>query len=141
MSSRISVLLIILFFCSCTIPPRTKEDINDQWALVFLGDGNGNRIRILNFDRLLAFNIYSTDLENDSLIFVKRLDRPKLPMRYNFSEYGVEWIDKNDHSLETKYKILAVDENGNEYIELKQIISVPDGAGGWKVINPESSEK
>ena len=141
MKSKIVFLFIILFICSCTIPPRTNEDVNDQWALVFLGAENGNRIRILNFDRLLAFNIYIFDVVNDSLIFVKRLDRPKLPSRYNFSEYGVEFTDINDHSLETKYKIIAIDENGNEYIELKQIISVPDGAGGWKVIKPENKEK
>jgi len=133
--------LIILMTCGCTIQPRHNIDIDNQWALVFLGDVRGNRIRILNFDRLLAFNIYSQDIENDSLIFIKKLERPKLPNSYNFSPYGVEWIDIGNNSDKSEYKIIALDENRNEYIELKQIISVPDGLGGWKVIKPVSKDK
>jgi len=127
------LLLIVLSLYSCAIPPRSNIDNEKQHALVYKNVPDGNRIRILNFDALLAFNIYRKSVNDDDFVLVTTLHRPKLPLRYNFSQWGVEWIDPVYNSTDILYKIVALDESNNEFLELKQIIALPEN-GEWKVI-------
>lgn len=125
--------LVLIAVYSCAIPPRSNIDPEKQVALVYKNVPTGNHIRIMNFDALVAFNIYTKTKGETEFKYIKSLKRTALPMRYNFSQWGVEWTDPNNKTTEIEYKIMALDTEGNEFIELKQIVSIPEN-DGWKVV-------
>ena len=122
------MLLCIIVDCAATSKNfREKE----QLAFVYLGAKKGNRVVIPNFDRLPAFKIYHWNKQEEEFQFVIRLKRPLLPMRFNHG-YAVKWTDKGNFDLQARYRIIAVDKNDNELIEIKPIVAIPKD-GKWKV--------
>jgi hypothetical protein len=105
-----------------------------QLALVYLGAEGGNRIVIPNLDKLPAFKIYRWNEDEKGFQFVIRLKKPWLPMRFKVTPYAVEWTDKGNVDLLTIYRIIAVDKDDNELIEVRPTIAIPKN-GGWKILN------
>ncbi len=53
-------------------------------------------------------------MDGNDFKLITTIKRPSLPLRCNFTQWGVEWTDPDYNLLETKYKIIALDSNGNE---------------------------
>jgi hypothetical protein len=124
-------LLCFAVGCAATNKNFRKRE---QLALVYLGAKGGNRIVIPNFDKLPAFKIYRWSEDEKEFQFVIRLKRPSLPMRFKVSSYAVEWTDKGNFDLQARYRIIAVDKDDNELIEVRPVTAVPKD-DGWILQN------
>lgn len=130
----IVALLLLCIAVGCAATAKNFRE-KKQLALVYLGAEEGNLIVIPNLDKLPAFKIYRWNEGEERFEFVVRLKKPLLPMRYRISVYAVEWTDKGNSDLWARYKIIAVDKDDNELIEVKPVVAVPE-EGGWKLVDP-----
>lgn len=130
------VLFLALTLCTiivgCGVPSKNFRE-KEQIAFVYLGVKDGNKIVIPNFEKLSAFKIYRKTGDLGDFQFVAKFKKPKLPMRYKISPYAVEWTDEGNSSLQTQYKIVAVDNADVDLLEVKTIVAVPDD-GQWKAL-------
>lgn len=54
---------------------------------------------------------------------------------YNGPGFAYNWNDPQDKSVNTRYRLTALDDSYNILIELKNIYAVPSGDGDWKYVD------
>jgi hypothetical protein len=112
-------LLTFIFICfSLIVFGQKKVDTLDKVVFVYYENRKTNFIVIPNTGKLYSFKIYRKPKDDTLFVQVAEKKKPPLPMRYNVTAYGVTWVDKEFHTREVDYKVIAFDKKGNEICEM-----------------------
>ena len=114
-------LLLTISFISTSLFGQKKIDSSGQVVFVYYENRKTNFIVIPNIDRLHSFKIYRKKQDDSTFIQVAERKKPPLPMRHNITPYGVTWEDKDYHSKEVEYKVVAFDKKDNEICKMNVI--------------------
>jgi hypothetical protein len=120
MNKRLMTIILsslFLFGCAVTLENAKKEN---QVGFVFVGNENGNKIVVPNLDGVPAFNIYRQSEKDTGFIFITKVTRFPLPLRYQPTPYGIEWVDSGNTKT-TKYRVEAIDYDNKIWCEMKLI--------------------
>lgn len=112
--------LIVTFFPAIVFSQKLVDPVG-QLAFVYYQNRQTNLIVIPNIDKLNTFKIYRRSINDSTFVQVAKKKKTPLPMRYNISPYSVSWEDKEYHSKEVEYEIIAFDKKGNEICKLNVI--------------------
>ena len=111
-------LLISFSFCICKLVAQKRIDTTKQVAFIYYENLNANLIVIPNFDKLYSFKLYRRVKEDTLYKEIAELKKPLLPERYYGTPYSVGWHDKEVHTRNVDYKVLAFDKTGGRICEL-----------------------
>lgn len=117
-----------------------KENFNpdSQTALIYLGGADGNRIIFFNADKFPNLAIFRKRGADSAFTVVKTLSINPESLKSRQGDHGpgfaYNWNDKEDNSINTRYKLSALDDSLNILVELKNIYAVPADDGEWKYI-------
>jgi hypothetical protein len=116
MKKIIYVLLFIALY-SCSSSPQQIREI-DKVVLIYYQNRPNNLIIIPNTGKLPKFKIYRKLKSETEFRLVAIKNRPPLPMRYNVTQYGVSWVDKEFNTQDVDYKIIACNSNDETICEM-----------------------
>jgi hypothetical protein len=110
------ILLYLLGLSGCASTPTTIQP-ELQFGWVVIGEENGNRLIIPNHDVIPAYNIYRQGKNDTTFVFITKEKRPNLPMRFQVTQYGIEWVDK-EYKAPVKYKVMGLKDDGTEWFQV-----------------------
>lgn len=113
-------LLLIGCFLTVYILTYGQKDIKEGDKIVFVYFENrpNNLIVIPNIGKLHTFKIYRKQKNEKDFLLVATKTKPPLPMRYNVTPYSVTWEDKEIHSREIDYKVVAFNKKEEQLCEM-----------------------
>ena len=110
-------ILYSVFLQNCASTPTTIRP-EMQFGWVIYGNEGGNQIIIPNTDVIPSYNIYRYSEENSTFILVSNVKRSPLPLRFQPTPYGIQWVDEGITGS-MKYKVFGLKDDGTEWFEVK----------------------
>jgi len=107
----------LLAIFSLTSGQRTIKE-GDKVVFVYVENRPNNFIVIPNIGKLYSFKIYRKLKDENDYKLVATKTKPPLPMRYNVTPYGVTWEDKESHTRDIDYKVIAYDKKDIQICEM-----------------------
>jgi len=120
-STRLLLPGVIAVLLPIAALSQKHVDSSSQIAFVYFKNRQTNLIVIPNIDKLSSFKFYRKAIGDTAFVLVAEKKKFPLPLRNNVSPYGVYWEDKDYHTKDVEYRIIAFNKKGNEICKLNVI--------------------